>query len=362
MGILDTFAFTQGLHRFSPKASSIFQHDYEREPDFSLSWDDNDADTVCMTENRPPAIHLVCQQAGLNADGSPAFGTPFASDDANLALSEDGYLINGAGHFLLGVRLDEDGHPVATVPEIVHVNIGGIRAIASTRIYYQANLPSYPLNAAACFDESSSELLTTANFARDPSAHGSGTVLGDDRMKFIDRSLSGGSVKVFTQSMETVHLVFRWAKLGSVRTAGRDYWNLFYRMRRDARAGEVAWKNIGHNFIFGADGRLEEGAQSVPILDMLVDGLRLGNMNLTFGDGITQFADRTGLVKVLDISADGRMGGEFNGISLSSRGRLFAHYSNTPMSPIADIHFTGDESWFRTTRETPNGYDERRAA
>jgi hypothetical protein len=31
---------------------------------------------------------------------------------------------------------------------------------------------------------------------------------------------------------------------------------------------------------------------------------------------------------------------------MSGRGRLFAHYSNGVMRSVADIQFTGEESWF----------------
>jgi hypothetical protein len=362
MGLMDTITSAPGLRRFALENSPALSDDYDVEPDFSLSWDDNDADTVSVTERRPTAIHLVCRQAGVNINGTPCFGTPFASDDENLALSEDGYLINGEGHFLLGVPIDENGRPLASTPEVVHVDATGIDAAPTTRIRYRANLASFPMTANAHFEEPGSELLNKSNFARDPSAHGFGAIMGDDRMKFINHSLAGGSVTVFARGSDPVQLVFRWAKLGSLRTAGRDHWNLFYRMRRDARSGEVAWKNVGYNFIFGADGRVEDGAQSVPILDMMVDGIRLGNISLAFGTGITQFADRAGLVKVQEVVADGQLGGEFTGISLSSRGRLFAHYANTPMRPIADVHFTGDETWFQAVHETRNETTVRRAA
>jgi flagellar hook protein FlgE len=160
-----------------------------------------------------------------------------------------------------------------------------------------------------------------------------------------------------------VQLVLRWAKVTSLRSAGRDSWNLFYRVRRDARSGEVAWKNIGHHFIFGAEGRLEEASLAIPVIDMIADGLRLGNISLIFGAaGITQFADRAGLVKVLKAEADGYLGGAFSGISLSARGRLFAHYANSATRPLADIHFSGEESWFEPGGDSWRHSADRRVA
>jgi hypothetical protein len=48
----------------------------------------------------------------------------------------------------------------------------------------------------------------------------------------------------------------------------------------------------------------------------------------------------------LKIEADGSVGGAFTGLSMSGRGRLFAHYSNGEMLPLADIHFDGTEAFF----------------
>jgi flagellar hook protein FlgE len=345
MGLIQAIVAAPRLRAFAPAALSRAAGDYPAfEPDLGFSWD-----TGTAAEADGAAVYLVCTQSGVTPGGEPVFSRAFASDDGGLALSEDGYLINSDGHFLLGMPLDEDGRPESPEPEIVRVDAKGAEPAATSRIRYRANLASFPMTANADFEVPGSELLDKTLFARDPTAQGSGAILGDDRMKFIDRSVSGGSVAVFTGSGAAVPIALRWAKIGSLRNAGRDVWNLFYRLRRDARAGEAAWKNIGQNFIFAVDGRLEEGAQVVPILDMIVDGVRLGNITLAFGPGgITQFADRSGLVKVLEASADGCRGGAFTGISMSSRGRLFAHYEGSPMRPVADIHFTGEEPWFET--------------
>ncbi len=353
MGLIQALASAPGLRQFTGAAIFDFQDDVRAfEPELSLPWADEEPlvhpDTEPHVHSAPAELFLVCRQTGVTASGQPLFTRPFASDDEELALSEDGYLINSEGQFLLGLPLDEDGEPVVSEPEIVRVDAAATETFGTSRISYKANLPTYPLTALADFDETGSELLDKTLFARDPSVHGSGIVLGDDRLKFLDRSLAGGSVSVISPDGRTVHLVLRWAKMTSLRSAGCDSWNLFYRVRRDARAGEVAWKNTGHPFIFGADGRLEEASLVVPVMDMMIDGVRIGNVSMIFGSaGITQFADRSGLVKVLKSEADGCIGGDFAGISMSGRGRLFAHYSNGVMRPLADIRFTGEEEWFR---------------
>ncbi len=352
MGLIQAIASAPGLRNLAVTAfSGPREYGGAIEPDFALPWDGT---VESVAETDVAAIYLVCSQNGVTSEGEPVFSRAFASDDEGLALSEDGYLINSAGHFLLGIPLDEDGRPASPEPEILHVDATGVEPAATSRIRYRANLASFPMTANANFEIPGSELLDKTVFARDPTAQGSGVVLGDDRMKFIDRSLSGGTIGAFSMDGDAVPIALRWAKIGTLRTMGRDVWNLFYRLRRAPRAGEVAWKNTGQNFIFAADGRMDEGALTAPILDMIVDGARLGNVTLAFGQGgITQFADRSGLVKVLEARADGRRGGLFTGISMSSRGRLFAHYEGSPMRPVADVHFTGDEPWFEAGAGQP---------
>ncbi|WP_088348665.1 MULTISPECIES: hypothetical protein [Rhodomicrobium] len=362
MGLIQALAGPQGLRHFARSGGIDFGDDFHGyEPDFGLPWaDDGGARHDLDHEPEANDVFLVCEQTGATVSGEPLFARPFASSDDALALSEDGYLINGDGHFLLGMALDENGKPSASEPEVVRLDAAGIETVGTTRLTYRANLPAFPLTANADYDVTGSELLDKTLFARDPSVQGSGIVLGDDRVKFLDRSLAGGSVRVIAGDGRIVPLVLRWAKATSLRSAGRDSWNLFYRVRRDARAGEVAWKNIGHAFGFSADGRLDEVSLVVPVMDMMVDGVRLGNISIVFGPGgVTQFADRSGLVKILAAEADGCLGGEFTGISMSGGGRLFAHYANGVMRPLADIQFSGEERWFGANEDARHSLERR---
>jgi len=313
------------------------------DPDLAFPWGDGDAAPSAYDE--AVELFLVAAQNGVSPRGEVLFGRPFRSGDDNLALSEDGYLINGQGQFVLGLPLARDGRSMSNQPEVLRIDTASMAPSTSDWVVYRANLPSFPMTANAEFDKSDSELLDKTQFARDPSAQGSGIVLGDDRVKFLARSLSGGSVAVYSREGAKLQLHLRWAKVGSLRSSGGDCWNLFYRVRRDPRGGEVAWKNSGHSFLFEADGRLATTAHSIPVFDVTVDGYRLGNLSVIFGaGGLTQYADRIGLVKVLEMSANGSAGGEFAGISMSPRGRLFAHYADGLTRPIADVHIPEAEN------------------
>lgn len=342
MGLMESIVSAPDL-RSSPLSYGL-DADVHGAGDLAYSWRGEEyGATACP---RSPSMFLVAEHNGMSGCGEPVFGKPRRSSDDNLALSEDGYLINSTDQFVFGLPLDVEGRRLSLRPEILRISADPMPATATEWVVYRANLPSYPMTANAEFDVEDSELLDKTLYARDPSAQGSGIVLGDDRVKFLGRSISGGSVSVCTKEGIKVQLVLRWAKVGSLRSAGCDSWNLFYRVRRDPRGGEVAWKNCGSTLSFGADGRLMTTAHSIPVFDVTVDGLRLGNLSLIFGaGGITQFADRTGLVKVIEINANGSVGGEFAGISMSPKGRLFAHYADGHMRALADVHIPAGQEW-----------------
>jgi flagellar hook protein FlgE len=341
MGLIESIISAPG-RRASASCFDLSGDDRDGEPDLSFNWPEGEAAAEPYAE--PAELFLVANQSSASARGEPIFGRPFRSSEDNLALSEDGYLINSHGQFVLGLPLDADGRRLGEQPEILRISAEGLAPCSTDWLVYRANLPSFPLTANAEFDAGDSELLDKTQFARDPSAQGSGIVLGDDRVKFLARTLAGGSVAAFSREGAKVQLHLRWAKVGSLRSTGGECWNLFYRVRRDPRGGEVAWKNSGHSFLFEA-GRLATNANAIPVFDVSVDGYRLGNLSIIFGaGGLTQFADRTGLVKVLEMNANGSAGGAFSGISMSSQGRLFAHYADGLRRPVADVHIPEQES------------------
>jgi flagellar hook protein FlgE len=315
----------------------------EIEPDLAANWLDPEVapaeEGEVAGDSRDLPTFYVCEQEGFTAADEPLFGEPFPTHDDQFELTGDGYLINSAGQFVMGIPLR--GASLALPgerAEVIRLREEALPAVPTSRITYRANLPCFPLTAAAEFDVDASELLGRQQFARDPSTQGSGLVLADEEPKFLARSLPGGMTTAATPQGIAVVVAFRWAKIESLRSCGQDWWNLFYRVRRTPHSGEVAWKNIGHNFLFDGEGRLKPSCGQVAVTEMAIEGLRFGAVAIAFGStGLTQFADRSGLVKVYELAADGYVSGDFRGISLSASGRLIAHYSNGERRALYDL-------------------------
>ncbi len=60
-------------------------------------------------------------------------------------MNSNGYLVNGAGYYLMGIPVDPTtGNPVGSVPQVLQFNNNFVPAQETTQIQYQANLPSTP--------------------------------------------------------------------------------------------------------------------------------------------------------------------------------------------------------------------------
>jgi flagellar hook protein FlgE len=114
---------------------------------------------------------VVQKPSGFNG-GLPVF------NDANLYSrrgdfqeNKDGYLVNGAGYFLMGIPIDATtGNPIGSSPQVLQFNNNILPAQVTTQLQYTANLASNPLPASAKSGVLGSELLNPASFIANPIA------------------------------------------------------------------------------------------------------------------------------------------------------------------------------------------------
>lgn len=117
-----------------------------------------------------------------------------------------------------------------------------------------------------------------------------------------------------------------------------ETWNLFYQESSDAASTEVAWRNVGVDYAFGSDFKLNPPISTVNISNLTVDGVNLGTVKLDHGnDGVTQFADADGSTTPSLLSQDGFGAGELKGVSISDDGRVVATYSNGRSIDLAEL-------------------------
>lgn len=284
--------------------------------------------------------YFIVEPRSGQADGAPLFsGVDNYTRRGDFELDRNGFLVNGTGYYLKGIPIDpQTGNPNGSLPGVIRVTNDFLPAKATSEIDYRANLASFPLTQVADPLIPNSELLNVASFNNDPRASGAGFVRADDVNDLLAQSISGGAVTSFDASGAPVNVQMRWAKIDSVGNGGVDTWNLFYQEDSAATGTAPAWRNVGTDYVFGANGQLSPTIPSVSIAALTVNGNNLGNITLDHGaNGITQFADPNGVTKVTDLSQNGFAAGELVGVALGDSGRLNASYTNGQTLAIAEI-------------------------
>jgi flagellar hook protein FlgE len=89
---------------------------------------------------------FVVSQPTSTSDNQPTFsGVNDYTRAGDFQMNSAGYLVNGAGYYLMGIPVDPTtGNPQGSVPQVLQFNNNFSPAQATTSINYQANLPSAP--------------------------------------------------------------------------------------------------------------------------------------------------------------------------------------------------------------------------
>jgi flagellar hook protein FlgE len=115
---------------------------------------------------------FVTEKPSSEVDNRPVFsGIDLYTRRGDFQPDKDGYLVNGAGYYLMGIPVDSNtGNLVGSVPQVLKFQNDFLPAQATSQITYRANLPSYPLTLGHDTNVAGSELLNPANFIANPVA------------------------------------------------------------------------------------------------------------------------------------------------------------------------------------------------
>ena len=115
---------------------------------------------------------FVVQKPSSFADNRPVFdGIDRYTRRGDFQPDKNGYLVNGAGYYLMGIPVDPStGNLVGSVPTLLQFQNDFLPAQATTQIEYRANLAAYPLTPNADADIPRSELLDPTTFSSNPIA------------------------------------------------------------------------------------------------------------------------------------------------------------------------------------------------
>jgi len=291
--------------------------------------------------------YFQVQMRAGEIDGKTVLGgADYYTRRGDFEIDREGYLVNGAGYYLMGRPIDTTtGNPLGSATSPVQLPTGLLAAKASTQISYNANLPA-----------NSSVPVIDASTWGDPTL---ATVEAADDQAFQSASLNGGQITCYDAKGSAVNVQLRWAKSAS----SPDTWKLFYKSDSTATGTSPMWTNAGSDFTFDAAGKLTSPTDHLDIAGLTVDGNNLGTIRLAYGaTGITEYSTSGATVTVNSISQDGYASGNLTGVSLNTSGRLTATYSNGQQVDVAEITlfaFAGDSGLkrmdggaFSVTRES----------
>lgn len=114
--------------------------------------------------------YFVVEKPSTFVDGRPTFdGINMYTRRGDFQPDKNGYLVNGAGYYLMGIPVDANtGNLVGSVPQLLQFQNDFLPAQTTTQIQYRANLASYPLTPTHDVNVPKSELLDPANFSANP--------------------------------------------------------------------------------------------------------------------------------------------------------------------------------------------------
>lgn len=252
---------------------------------------------------------------------------------------KDGYLVNGAGSYLIGDSLDPvTGQTNGTGP--IKISNAIIPAKPTTTITYSANLPKSPVTANVSTTHGLLSAFSDGTDARVMTGTGTGSVSQANAQTLIDSSVAGPALTIYTSSGAPVSVQTRWAKVAAADTAAgtSDTWNLFYADKASVAGNLTSWSNIGQSFAFSASGQMTvPTSNSVPINNMTIDGVNVGRINLDLGSGLTQYASASGTVTTNDLKQNGYASGTLNSVDVGDNGVITGKYSNGSLIGLARV-------------------------
>jgi flagellar hook protein FlgE len=115
---------------------------------------------------------FVIEKPSSFSDNRPVFdGTNLYTRRGDFQPNKDGYLVNGAGYYLMGIPVDPTtGNLTGSVPQLLQFQNDFLPAQATTEVDYRANLASYPLTPHHDTSIKGSELLNPLDFISNPVA------------------------------------------------------------------------------------------------------------------------------------------------------------------------------------------------
>jgi len=224
--------------------------------------------------------YFIVEKPTTFTDNAPVFGgVNLYTRRGDFQLDQNGFLVNGAGYYLMGIPVDPTtGNPTGSIPQTLQFSNNLIPAQETSQIQYNANLPSVPQTPATQSGVSGSNLIDPANFTANPLAGAPqpATIQGVGASLQPDAPATGtGTVAALTNATNLVGL---GVSNGDVITVTNGSAPLSYTVNAGSTVQDLITNLSGANFnVTLQGGKLQ--IQSVNDTDTLTVSDTTGNLN-----------------------------------------------------------------------------------
>ncbi len=234
--------------------------------------------------------YFIVEKPTTFTDNQPVFsGVNLYTRRGDFQLNQNGFLVNGAGYYLMGIPVDPStGNPTGSIPTTLQFSNNLIPAQETSQIQYNANLPSVPQTPSTQSGVSGSNLLSPANFTASPLAGAPqpATITGTGANLQPDAPATGtGTVTSLTP---TTNLTTLGVTAGDVITVDNGGSPLSFTVNAGSTVANLtAALGGGANFTVGLQGGALQ-IQSTNDIDTVTISDTTGNLNaLGFGGSTT---------------------------------------------------------------------------
>jgi flagellar hook protein FlgE len=263
---------------------------------------------------------FVVTQPTSNSGTTPQFsGATDFTRRGDFQMNSSGYLVNGAGYYLMGTPLDPStGAALSGNPVPLQFGNSFLPASPTTDIDYGANLPSAPSVGTL-----------------DPTiVNSTGGITPANSSTFTAQSLDGGSVTAYDSLGNPVNIQFRWAETSS--SSSGNSWQLFYQTSTDPTSS-TEWQSVGSTFNFTGAGQLQSISPALSPQTFTVNGDSISGVTLnTSASALTQYAATTGAVQVNSLTQNGFSAGSLQTLSVDNN-QIVGSFSNGQTIALANI-------------------------
>jgi flagellar hook protein FlgE len=265
--------------------------------------------------------YFVVRKKQMTQNGTLAFGTDLYTRRGDFRQDKNNYLVNGAGYYLSGYKLDAQGGRNGTLGPI-RIPTGLIEASATTSVVYQGNLPVNPTSGTKTAVPAGPVSLADATA----------------ETAFLSQTISGGSLNLYNTQGNSQTLQLRWGKTGA------NQWDAYYLSNSAAVLPATKWTSLGNFASFDTSGKL---TTTTPVtIAPTINGVAFTGVSFDL-TGTTQFGDTGGAFTATKLTQNGYTAGTAIGLTINDSGRIFQSYTNGKFIPIADIevaNFNGDDA------------------